>query len=85
MPTKFVLQDFVHVLHTKWRYPHRIEEVRIGWNLSERQHREPRKHRKPVELLQDEPEGSVIEGSVRGERANFTGLALGCVEAKVCI
>ena len=30
-------------------------------------------------LLQVQP-----GGSVRGERANFTGLVLGCIEAKFC-
>ena len=28
--------------------------------------------------------GPVPGGSVRGERANFTRLVLGCIEAKVC-
>ena len=54
--------------------------LEIGWRLADERHLEV------LELLevavsrrQDAP-----GGSVRGERANFTRLVLGCIEAKFC-
>ena len=39
-------------------------------------------HMRNVEIVPRETR--VPGGSVRGERANFTGLVLGCIEAKFC-
>ena len=40
--------------------------------------------RDEIHFLKASAEGPEPEGSVRGERANFTRLVLGCIEAKLC-